>query len=90
MDIWEANLNAAAYTPHVCTSSGLTRCSGTQCGDDGTNRYGGICDKDGCDFNSYRQGNTSFLGTGKIVDTSKVCTTISLLWNRYSFCFGSA
>jgi cellulose 1,4-beta-cellobiosidase len=76
MDIWEANLNAAAYTPHVCTATGQTRCEGTDCGDD-SNRYGGICDKDGCDFNSYRMGDQTFLGTGKTVDTSKKFTVVT-------------
>ncbi|OBZ75906.1 Exoglucanase 1 [Grifola frondosa] len=33
MDIWEANSMAAAFTPHVCTVQGQTRCSGTDCGD---------------------------------------------------------
>ncbi len=46
-----ANKNAAAYTPHVCSANGLTKCSGVQCGD-GADRANGICDKDGCDFNS--------------------------------------
>lgn len=76
MDIWEANLNAAAYTPHPCSVTGQTRCSGTDCGD-GDDRYDGVCDKDGCDFNSYRMGDTSFLGTGKTVDTSSKFTIVT-------------
>lgn len=76
MDIWEANLNAAAYTPHPCTSTGQTRCSGTQCGD-GSNRYGGICDKDGCDFNSWRLGDKTFLGPGLKVNTSQKFTVVT-------------
>jgi cellulose 1,4-beta-cellobiosidase len=76
MDIWEANANAAAYTPHVCTVKGQTRCSGNDCGD-GDNRQGGVCDKDGCDFNSYRMGDTSFLGMGKTVDTSSKFTVVT-------------
>ncbi|KAF9462197.1 family 7 glycoside hydrolase [Collybia nuda] len=76
MDIWEANLNAAAYTPHVCSTKGQTRCSGTQCGD-GSNRYGGICDKDGCDFNSYRMGAPNFLGPGGTVDTRSKITVVT-------------
>lgn len=76
MDIWEANKNAAAYTPHVCTVTEQTRCSGTECGD-GDERYDGICDKDGCDFNSYRMGDTSFLGVGKTVDTSSKFTVVT-------------
>ena len=76
MDIWEANSQAAAYTPHPCSSKGLSRCSGTECGD-GDNRYGGICDKDGCDFNSFRMGDQTFLGKGKTVDTSKKFTIVT-------------
>jgi len=44
MDIWEANLDAAAYTPHPCKVTGQTRCEGTDCGN-GDDRYSGMCDK---------------------------------------------
>lgn len=50
MDLWEANSISTAYTPHPCSKPGLVACTGNDCGD-GDNRYGGICDKDGCDFN---------------------------------------
>ncbi|KAL0572160.1 Exoglucanase 1 [Marasmius crinis-equi] len=86
MDVWEANNNAAAFTPHVCTgtSGGQTKCSGTDCGD-GDDRYNGICDKDGCDFNSFRMGDTSFLGPGKTVDTnSKITVVTQFLTNNNS------
>eukprot|EP01113_Clastostelium_recurvatum_P022123 TRINITY_DN2633_c0_g1_i5.p1 TRINITY_DN2633_c0_g1~~TRINITY_DN2633_c0_g1_i5.p1 ORF type:complete len:329 (+),score=113.53 TRINITY_DN2633_c0_g1_i5:314-1300(+) len=76
MDIWEANFNAAAYTPHVCSVQGQYRCSGDDCGD-GDNRYGGVCDKDGCDFNSYRMGVKNFLGKGLTVDTSSKFTVVT-------------
>jgi cellulose 1,4-beta-cellobiosidase len=76
MDIWEANSEAAAYTPHVCTTGSQTRCEGTACGD-GDNRYGGVCDKDGCDFNSYRMGDQSFLGPNKIVNTKAKFTVVT-------------
>ncbi|CDO75516.1 Glycoside Hydrolase Family 7 protein [Trametes cinnabarina] len=76
MDIWEANMNGAAVTPHVCSVSGQTRCEGTQCGD-GDERYDGICDKDGCDFNSFRMGNQTFLGPGKIVNTNQKFTVVT-------------
>jgi cellulose 1,4-beta-cellobiosidase len=77
MDIWEANSMAAAVTPHVCSGSGgQTRCSVTDCGD-GDNRYNGVCDKDGCDFNSYRQGDPSFLGKGKTVNTNSPITVVT-------------
>ena len=76
MDIWEANSISAAYTPHVCSVDGQVRCEGTDCGD-GDDRYSGICDKDGCDFNSYRMGDTSFYGPGATVDTSKKFTIVT-------------
>ncbi|KAK7037523.1 Exoglucanase [Paramarasmius palmivorus] len=78
MDIWEANSISTAYTPHICQglSGGQYRCEGTECGD-GDNRYGGICDKDGCDFNSFRLGEKEFLGPGKTVDTNSKITVVT-------------
>ncbi|KAI0786926.1 exo-cellobiohydrolase I precursor [Abortiporus biennis] len=76
MDIWEANSMAAAYTPHPCQTTGQTRCEGTQCGA-GDERYDGICDKDGCDFNSFRMGDKTFLGKGMTVDTSSKFTVVT-------------
>lgn len=66
MDIWEANSEAAAYTAHTCNVDGQTRAT-----DDSA------CDPAGCDFNSYRLGNDTFLGVGKTVDTSKVFTVVT-------------
>jgi cellulose 1,4-beta-cellobiosidase len=77
MDVWESNSMAAAVTPHVCTVQGQYRCNGTECGDGTANRYNGVCDKDGCDFNSYRMGNTSFLGPNKLIDTTKPFTVVT-------------
>ena len=55
MDVWEANSQAAALTPHVCTVTGQTRCENdVDCGV-GSNRGDGFCDADGCDFNSFRR-----------------------------------
>uniref|UniRef100_A0A6B2LA92 cellulose 1,4-beta-cellobiosidase (non-reducing end) n=1 Tax=Arcella intermedia TaxID=1963864 RepID=A0A6B2LA92_9EUKA len=76
MDIWEANSQATAYTPHPCNVSGPYRCSGGLCGDD-ADRYRGVCDKDGCDFNSWRMGDTSFYGTSMTVDTTKVFSVVT-------------
>ncbi|KAH7398272.1 exoglucanase-like protein 1 precursor [Pyrenochaeta sp. MPI-SDFR-AT-0127] len=76
MDIWEANSISTAYTPHPCKGSGLQECKGTACGD-GDNRYGGICDKDGCDFNSYRMGVRDFYGPGATLDTNKKMTVVT-------------
>ncbi|KAI8813109.1 glycosyl hydrolase family 7-domain-containing protein [Cladochytrium replicatum] len=77
MDIWEANKISTAYTPHPCTKPGLYACkSSEECGS-GDNRYKGVCDKDGCDFNAYRQGNKTFYGPGLGVDTTKPFTIVT-------------
>jgi len=45
MDIWEANSDATAYTPHPCKVTEQTRCeSEEECGA-GDSRYAGLCDK---------------------------------------------
>lgn len=75
MDIWEANKVSAAYTPHPCTTGSQTRCSGSTCQTD--DRYGSVCDPDGCDFNSYRMGDKSFYGPGMKVDTTKKFTVVT-------------
>ena len=78
MDIWEANSVSTAVTPHSCSTIEQTRCDGDGCG--GTysaDRYAGVCDPDGCDFNSYRMGDTTFYGKGKTVDTSKKFTVVT-------------
>ncbi|KAI0098634.1 cellulose 1,4-beta-cellobiosidase [Nemania sp. FL0031] len=78
MDIWEANSVSTAYTPHPCTNSAYHACTGDNCG--GTysaDRYAGDCDPDGCDFNSFRQGNTAFYGAGLPVDTTKKITVVT-------------
>ncbi|KAI0538305.1 cellulose 1,4-beta-cellobiosidase [Xylaria digitata] len=78
MDIWEANSISAAYTPHPCSNSAYHSCQGDSCG--GTysaDRYAGDCDPDGCDFNSYRQGDKSFYGKGLTIDTTKKITVVT-------------
>src|SRR6185295_13730757 len=42
-------------------------------------RYKGVCDKDGCDINPYRNGNKSYYGLGPdhVVDTSKTLTVVT-------------
>jgi cellulose 1,4-beta-cellobiosidase len=71
MNIWEANNMATTLTPRVCSKKG--RCSGAEC--DGGEA--GWCDEDGCDYNPYRLGDTSFLGLGKTVNTSALITVIT-------------
>lgn len=78
MDVWEANSISNAVTPHPCDTATQTMCEGDSCG--GTysaERYGGTCDPDGCDFNPYRMGNTSFFGPGKTVDTDSTITVVT-------------
>ncbi|CAK4072637.1 unnamed protein product [Aphanomyces euteiches] len=81
MDIWESNTISQAYTSHPCTVTSQTRCSSaTQCGDDATgNRFDGVCDKDGCDFNPYRYNNHNFYGPGSsfAVDSIKPLTVVT-------------
>lgn len=78
MDIWEANSTSTAYTLHPCGGfTGQHTCnSELECGD-GDHRFEGVCDKDGCDFNPYRAGDTSFFGKGKTVDTNRPFTVVT-------------
>ncbi|TVY27219.1 putative 1,4-beta-D-glucan cellobiohydrolase, partial [Lachnellula hyalina] len=77
MDIWEANSVSTAFTPHSGPSN-LTVCTGDTCGGTySSSRYAGDSDPDGCDFNSYRQGNETFYGSGMTVDTTKVMTVVT-------------
>ncbi|KDN35458.1 hypothetical protein RSAG8_11541, partial [Rhizoctonia solani AG-8 WAC10335] len=72
MDIWEANEISTAYTPHPCTVTSQTRCSGTDCSS-------GYCDPAGCDFNSYRMGVKDYYGQGSgyTVDTTQKITVVT-------------
>jgi cellulose 1,4-beta-cellobiosidase len=83
MDIWEANNMATAFTPHPCTELGQSRCEGDGCGGTySTDRYAGVCDPDGCDFNAYRQGNKTFYGKGMTVDTTKKVTVVTQFYKN--------
>jgi cellulose 1,4-beta-cellobiosidase len=78
MDIWEANSISAAFTPHSADVATQTMCTGDACGGAASsNRYAGTTDPDGCDFNSYRMGNTTFYGPGMTVDTNSVFTVVT-------------
>lgn len=71
---------ATAYTPHPCNIDGQLKCEGTACGDnDKGERYEGVCDKDGCDINPFRMGNTTFYGRGPgfAVDTTRPMTVVT-------------
>ncbi|KAF9069963.1 cellobiohydrolaseI [Rhodocollybia butyracea] len=75
MDIWEANSMAAAFTAHACTVTEQTSCTGTTCSL--PNSTQGVCDQAGCDFNSFRLGDTSFFGPGMTVDTTQPFTVVT-------------
>jgi len=75
MDVWEANSISSAYTPHTCTILGQSTCTGTTCS--APNSTQGTCDQAGCDFNSFRMGNTSFFGPGLTVDTKQKMTVVT-------------
>ncbi|KAH9818808.1 family 7 glycoside hydrolase [Melampsora americana] len=78
MDIWEANSASQAFTAHTCKAlTGPKSCTGELCGDSPANRYGGLCDKDGCDYASYRLGNHGFYGPGKRIDTTQKFTVVT-------------
>lgn len=80
MDVWESNSISTAYTPHVCTVEGQTRCEGADCGDTAAGqRHTGVCDKDGCDFNPYRLGDKTFFGPGSnfTIDTTSPFTVVT-------------
>ena len=40
-------------------------------------RYDGVCDKDGCDFASFRLGDEDFYGPGKQLDTNSPLTVVT-------------
>ena len=73
MDIWESNSISTAYTPHVCTVKGQTRCEGSDCGGNG------FCDRGGCDFNPYRLGDKTFFGPSPnfTIDSTQPITVVT-------------
>ena len=78
IDLWEANNRGTAFTMHSCaTPNDLPyRCHGTDCGDNGEDRFSGVCDKNGCDIQPYRFDVRDFYGVGSkfSVDSSKPIT----------------
>ncbi|KAK3938708.1 putative endoglucanase [Diplogelasinospora grovesii] len=75
MDIWEANSKATALTPHPCNITGVYKCSGALCGN--ADRYAGVCDKDGCDYNAYRLGQLSYYQPNATLDTNRKFTVVT-------------
>ncbi|KAH8659878.1 cellobiohydrolase precursor [Xylariales sp. PMI_506] len=78
MDIWEANSVSNALTPHPCTNITQHMCTTDDCGGTySTDRYAGDCDPDGCDFNPYRMGDTTFYGPDMNIDTTANFTVVT-------------
>ncbi|KIK60233.1 glycoside hydrolase family 7 protein [Collybiopsis luxurians FD-317 M1] len=75
LQIWEANSISTAYTPHPCTVTSSTSCTGSSCS--APNSTAGVCDQAGCDFNSYRLGVTNFYGPGQTVNTNSKFTVVT-------------
>merc|ERR1712151_1298429 len=73
----EANSISSAYTAHSCSVNGHTRCEGDDCGNKDDNRFKGVCDKNGCDVQTFRLGNKEFYGKGGTVDTSQKITVVT-------------
>jgi len=76
VDLWEANSMSQAYTMHSCTVDEQTRCDGVDCGDNPDHRFDGVCDKNGCDYATYRLENYQFYGPGSEfqIDTTEPFT----------------
>jgi len=70
---------STAYTAHACDAKEQTRCEGIDCGDNPNHRFDGKCDKNGCDFQTYRLGNTTFYGNSSsfALDTTKKMTVVT-------------
>ncbi|KAG8917800.1 hypothetical protein FRC01_002205 [Tulasnella sp. 417] len=79
MDLWQANSLSTVMKAHPCAIPGRYKCEEDECGASAPSgiRYDGVCDPDGCDFNPYRMGKTSFYGSGKTVDTTKKLTVVT-------------
>merc|ERR1712045_2651 len=83
-DLWESNSISTAYTAHACSVKEQTRCEGADCGDDRHgpapgHRFDGVCDKNGCDLQTFRLGDKQFWGPGAdfTIDTTKPVTVVT-------------
>jgi len=79
-DVLEANSISHAYTAHSCAMDGQLRCEGVDCGDNASgDRFKGVCDKNGCDFQTVRLGKDDFWGPGPNydIDSTKPMTAVT-------------
>jgi cellulase len=74
MDIWEANSQATALTPHTCSKPGPFLCTGDECT---RSPASGVCDKNGCGINPFATGSQTYYGPGLTVDTTKPFTVVT-------------
>lgn len=79
LDIFKANSISSTFKAHTCNPAKQFNCTGNACGgaDAGRDNWVGLCDPDGCDFNPYRMGNTSFYGPGKTINTTRPFTVVT-------------
>ncbi|KAI0198171.1 endoglucanase EG-1 [Astrocystis sublimbata] len=73
MDIWEANARSTQIAPHPCNQTGPYLCAGAEC------EAQGVCDKNGCGWNTNRLEQADYYGEGSDfdVDTSKPFTVVT-------------
>jgi cellulose 1,4-beta-cellobiosidase len=70
INVWDANAMATSFATHLCKVDGQYRCEGIACGGaSGEDRYSGVCDEDGCDFNPWRVGSKTYFGPGLTLDS---------------------
>ncbi|KAI1453263.1 glycoside hydrolase family 7 protein [Annulohypoxylon moriforme] len=72
MDIWEANSLASAFTAHPCSNPGVFECKGDQCGSLG------VCEKSGCEYNTWKLGNMSYYGPNRAASSSGNATKFTV------------
>jgi cellulase len=71
LDIWEANSRSTLLAPHPCNQTQLYKCEGAEC------EFDGICDKWGCGYNPYQNGNPEYYGLDFEVDTTRPFTVVT-------------
>ncbi|KAI1265395.1 glycoside hydrolase family 7 protein [Xylariaceae sp. FL1019] len=73
MDVWEANARSTQIAPHPCNQTGPYLCSGAEC------EAQGVCDKNGCGWNTNRLAQEDYYGEGAdfTVDTTKPFTVVT-------------
>ena len=70
----DSTLNQCGDTPKDCDCCDRAHLH-TDCPCCG--RYNGVCDRDGCDFNSYRMGDETFFSKGGTVNTELPMTVVT-------------